>query len=155
MITVQYKAPQILKCCSFSLITQKFKTCIHSSLYPSQMSVHYWYCPPAKTTAFFYWQSYFKWQKMVFSTWENQYLMLPQCGLLSLLIFSASNWLKYEVLLAYYISVCLVFFLQKIKLHIVLTLLSNLIRLHVWVSVHHNSILYKEPTRCNFGSIVY
>jgi len=57
--------------------------------------------------------------------------MLPQCGLLSLLIFSASNWLKYEVLLAYYISVCLVFFLQKIKLHIVLTLLSNLIRLHV------------------------
>ena len=25
----------------------------------------------------------------------------------------------------------------------------------VWVSVHHNSILYKEPTRCNFGSIVY
>jgi len=26
---------------------------------------------------------------------------------------------------------------------------------HVWVSVHHNSILYREPTRCNFGSIVY
>ena len=26
---------------------------------------------------------------------------------------------------------------------------------HVWVSVHHNSILYKKPTRCNFGSIVY
>ena len=26
---------------------------------------------------------------------------------------------------------------------------------YVWVSVHHNSILYKEPTRCNFGSIVY
>jgi hypothetical protein len=25
----------------------------------------------------------------------------------------------------------------------------------VWVSVHHNTILYKEPTRCNFGSIVY
>jgi hypothetical protein len=25
---------------------------------------------------------------------------------------------------------------------------------YVWVSVHHNSILYKEPTRCNFGSIV-
>ena len=23
------------------------------------------------------------------------------------------------------------------------------------VSVHHNSILYKEPTRCSFGSIVY
>ena len=21
--------------------------------------------------------------------------------------------------------------------------------------MHHNSILYKEPTRCNFGSIVY
>ena len=27
--------------------------------------------------------------------------------------------------------------------------------LYVCVSVHHNSILYKEPTRCNFGSIVY
>ena len=26
---------------------------------------------------------------------------------------------------------------------------------HVWVSVHHKSILYKELTRCNFGSIVY
>ena len=26
---------------------------------------------------------------------------------------------------------------------------------YVRVSVHHNSILYKEPTRCNFGSIVY
>ena len=26
---------------------------------------------------------------------------------------------------------------------------------YVWVSVHHKSILYKEPTRCNFGSIVY
>ena len=24
---------------------------------------------------------------------------------------------------------------------------------YVWVSVHHKSILYKEPTRCNFGSI--
>ena len=27
--------------------------------------------------------------------------------------------------------------------------------LYVWVSMHHNSILYTEPTRCNFGSIVY
>jgi hypothetical protein len=26
---------------------------------------------------------------------------------------------------------------------------------YVWVSVNHKSILYKEPTRCNFGSIVY
>jgi len=26
---------------------------------------------------------------------------------------------------------------------------------YVWVSVHHKSILYKESTRCNFGSIVY
>jgi hypothetical protein len=26
---------------------------------------------------------------------------------------------------------------------------------YVWVSVHHKSILYKEPTRCIFGSIVY
>ena len=26
---------------------------------------------------------------------------------------------------------------------------------YVWVSVHRKSILYKEPTRCNFGSIVY
>ena len=26
---------------------------------------------------------------------------------------------------------------------------------YVCVSVHRNSILYKEPTRCNFGSIVY
>jgi len=26
---------------------------------------------------------------------------------------------------------------------------------YVCVSVHHNSILYKEPTRCSFGSIVY
>jgi len=26
---------------------------------------------------------------------------------------------------------------------------------YVCVSVHHNSILHKEPTRCNFGSIVY
>jgi len=26
---------------------------------------------------------------------------------------------------------------------------------YVCVSVHHNSILYKEPTRCNFGSVVY
>ena len=25
---------------------------------------------------------------------------------------------------------------------------------NVWVSVHLKSILYKEPTRCNFGSIV-
>jgi len=42
-------------------------------------------------------------------------------------------------------------------------LLGGLVWLHsstellfyVCVSVHHNSILYKEPTRCNFGSIVY
>jgi hypothetical protein len=26
---------------------------------------------------------------------------------------------------------------------------------YVSVSVHHKSILYKEPTRCNFGSVVY
>jgi len=26
---------------------------------------------------------------------------------------------------------------------------------YVWVSVQHKSILYKEPTRCNFGAIVY
>jgi hypothetical protein len=39
--------------------TQKFKTCIHSLLYPSQMRVHYWYGSPAKTTALFYWWSYF------------------------------------------------------------------------------------------------
>jgi hypothetical protein len=26
---------------------------------------------------------------------------------------------------------------------------------YVCVSVHRNSILYKEPTRCNFGSVVY
>jgi len=26
---------------------------------------------------------------------------------------------------------------------------------YVWVSVYHKSILYKEPTRCNFGSVVY
>ena len=26
---------------------------------------------------------------------------------------------------------------------------------YIWVSVHHKSIAYKEPTRCNFGSIVY
>ena len=26
---------------------------------------------------------------------------------------------------------------------------------YVWVSVHRKSILYKEPTRCNFGSIAY
>jgi hypothetical protein len=26
---------------------------------------------------------------------------------------------------------------------------------YVRVSVHHKSISYKEPTRCNFGSIVY
>jgi hypothetical protein len=51
MITVQYKAPQILKCCRFRLPTQKFKTSIHSSLYPSQMRVHYWYGP---ATAFFF-----------------------------------------------------------------------------------------------------
>ena len=25
---------------------------------------------------------------------------------------------------------------------------------YIYVSVHHNSILYKEPTRCNFGSIL-
>ena len=54
MITVQYKAPQILKCCNFSLKTKKFKTCIHSSLLKSQMRVHYWYGPPAKTTACFF-----------------------------------------------------------------------------------------------------
>ena len=28
-------------------------------------------------------------------------------------------------------------------------------KFYVSVSVHHKSILYKEPTRCNFGSIVY
>ena len=28
-------------------------------------------------------------------------------------------------------------------------------KFYVWVSVHHKSILYKESTRCNFGSIVY
>ena len=28
-------------------------------------------------------------------------------------------------------------------------------KFYVWFSVHHNSIIYKEPTRCNFGSIVY
>ena len=26
---------------------------------------------------------------------------------------------------------------------------------YVRVSVHHDSILHKEPTRCSFGSIVY
>jgi len=26
---------------------------------------------------------------------------------------------------------------------------------YVWVSVYRKSILFKEPTRCNFGSIVY
>ena len=26
---------------------------------------------------------------------------------------------------------------------------------YVWVSVRHKSILYKEATRCNFGSIIY
>ena len=26
---------------------------------------------------------------------------------------------------------------------------------YIWVSMHRKSILYKEPTRCNFGSIVY
>ena len=26
---------------------------------------------------------------------------------------------------------------------------------YVCISVHHNSILYEESTRCNFGSIVY
>jgi hypothetical protein len=29
------------------------------------------------------------------------------------------------------------------------------IHFYVWFSVHHKSILHKEPTRCNFGSIVY
>ena len=28
-------------------------------------------------------------------------------------------------------------------------------RFYVSVSEHHKSILYKEPTRCNFGGIVY
>ena len=26
---------------------------------------------------------------------------------------------------------------------------------NIWVSVHHKSILYKETTRCDFGSLVY
>jgi hypothetical protein len=30
-----------------------------------------------------------------------------------------------------------------------------LVVFYVCVSVHHNSILYKEPTRYNFGSTVY
>ena len=32
---------------------------------------------------------------------------------------------------------------------------NTVIEFYVWVSVHHNSILCKEPTRCNFGCIVY
>ena len=32
---------------------------------------------------------------------------------------------------------------------------SRQIKFYACVSVHHKSILYKEPTRCNFGSIVY
>ena len=59
--------------------------------------------PPAKTMDFFYWQSYFN-DRIWSAVWENQYLMLPQCGLLGLLIFSVSNWLKYEVLLPQYMS---------------------------------------------------
>lgn len=46
-----------------------------------------------------------QWQKTVCNIWENQYLMLPQRGFLGLLIFSVSNWLIYEVLLAHYMSV--------------------------------------------------
>jgi hypothetical protein len=34
-------------------------------------------------------------------------------------------------------------------------LYSRTATFYVWFSVHHNSVLYKEPTRCNFGSIVY
>jgi len=62
--------------------------------------------------------------------------MLPQRGLLGLLIFSVSKWLKYEVLLAYYMSVLGVFFVtKKTKLHIALTSLSHLIRLHDFLSI--------------------
>ena len=32
---------------------------------------------------------------------------------------------------------------------------SYFIFFYVWISVHHKSILYKEPTRCYCGSIVY
>jgi hypothetical protein len=33
-------------------------------------------------------------------------------------------------------------------------LYSRTATFYVWVSVHQNSVLYKEPTRCNFSSIV-
>jgi hypothetical protein len=30
-----------------------------------------------------------------------------------------------------------------------------MVEFYVSVSVHRNCILYKEPTRCNFGSIIF
>jgi len=29
------------------------------------------------------------------------------------------------------------------------------IEFYIWVSVHHKSIIYNKPTRCNYGSIVF
>jgi hypothetical protein len=39
--------------------------------------------------------------------------------------------------------------------HSLLHTLQFIVVFYDWVSVHHKSILYKETTRCNFGSIVY
>ena len=44
---------------------------------------------------------------------------------------------------------------QISKLQQILTRTISNCEFYVRVSVHNNSILYKEPTRCNFGSIVY
>ena len=36
-----------------------------------------------------------------------------------------------------------------------LFLLCNYTRYYSFISVHHNSVIYNKPTRCNSGSIVF
>ena len=50
---------------------------------------------------------------------------------------------------------CASFFYYIFLVHISQVGKSIIPHFYVRVSVHHKSILYKEPTRCNFGSIVY
>ena len=87
------------------------------------------------------------------------------------LISGFSSWSSHHFYLTLYLSLYNVFYnavptqdvTNPVSLPssiICLTLLSPLTlsnnsSFYVWVSVHRKSILYKEPTRCNFDSIVY
>ena len=41
------------------------------------------------------------------------------------------------------------------ELHSRSSLNGLIFHFYIWVSVHHKSIIYNKPTRCNYGSIVF